>query len=269
MAKHLYIIAGCDGAGKTTASMTILPKTFFVKEFVSAEEIARGLSPLNPKGVVGEAKRVTLKRILSLLDSEKSFAVETTLSTRSYIHLVQKAHVYGYTVHLIYFWLNTPQLAAERVAERVGKGGHPIPHDLILRRYSKSIGYLFKLYMREVDSWAIYDNSECKREIIATGGKYMSPHVYAADKLGQMRGERLWNLPKADKKPLFLKAIANKNINKYFKKLDAGMALAEQEMLREKALRGESVVCSDKEGNITHTLAIDVLAGKMSGGNEV
>lgn len=47
MAKHLYIIAGCNGAGKTTASMTILPKSLLVKEFVNADEIARGLSPFN------------------------------------------------------------------------------------------------------------------------------------------------------------------------------------------------------------------------------
>ena len=51
MVKHLYIIAGCNGAGKTTASKTFLPKSLLVKKFVNADEIAKGLSPFNPEGV--------------------------------------------------------------------------------------------------------------------------------------------------------------------------------------------------------------------------
>lgn len=169
--KHLYIIAGCNGAGKTTASMTILPKSLLVKEFVNADEIAKGLSPFNPEGVAIEAGRLMLERIKYLMDKGESFSIETTLATRSYVNLVREAKALGYQVHLIYFWLNSPQLAIDRVAERVRKGGHNIPHDVILRRYYKGISNLFKLFMDEVDIWAIYDNSDFKRERIAFGGK--------------------------------------------------------------------------------------------------
>ena len=175
--KHLYIIAGCNGAGKTTASMTILPKSLLVKEFVNADEIAEGLSPFNPEGVAIEAGRLMLERIQYLLGKGESFSIETTLATRSYINLVKEAHELGYTVHLIYFWLNSPQLAVDRVAERVSKGGHNIPYEVILRRYSKGIDNLFKLFMREVDIWAIYDNSQYKRERIAFGGKSIETKI--------------------------------------------------------------------------------------------
>ncbi len=177
MAKHLYIIAGCNGAGKTTASMTILPKSLLVKEFVNADEIAKGLSPFNPEGVAVEAGRLMLERIQYLLGKGESFSIETTLATRSYVNLVRRAHNLGYIVHLIYFWLNSPQLAVDRVAERVSKGGHNIPCDVILRRYAKGIDNLFKLFMNEVDVWIIYDNSEYDKERIAFGGKLTHTRV--------------------------------------------------------------------------------------------
>lgn len=169
--KHLYIIAGCNGAGKTTASMTILPKSFLVKEFVNADEIARGLSPFNPEGVAIEAGKLMLQRIDFLLEREESFSIETTLATRSYLQLVHRAHQKGYVVHIIFFWLKTPEQAIRRVAERVSKGGHGIPVGTIRRRYEAGINNLFKLYMTQVDIWSIYDNSEQPRERVAYGGK--------------------------------------------------------------------------------------------------
>ena len=171
MARLLYIIAGCNGAGKTTASMTILPKALLVREFVNADEIAKGLSPFNPEGVAIEAGRLMLERIDCLLKRGESFSIETTLATRSYINLVRRAHAEGYQVHLIYFWLKSPELAMQRVAERVAHGGHNIPQDVIVRRYSAGISNLFNLFVNEVDSWMIYDNSDNDREEIAVGAK--------------------------------------------------------------------------------------------------
>lgn len=105
MARHLYIISGCNGAGKTTASMTLLPKSLLVKEFVNADEIARGLSPFNPAGVAVAAGRLMLERIHYLLKKGESFSIETTLATRSYVNLVREAQSLDYTVHVIFFWL--------------------------------------------------------------------------------------------------------------------------------------------------------------------
>ena len=169
--KHLYIIGGPNGAGKTTASYTVLPKILQCREFVNADEIARGLSPFNPESVAIEAGRLMLKRISELLRRNESFSIETTLSTRSYFRLVEQAHRQGYDVTLLFFWLQSPEQAIERVAERVSKGGHDIPRDIIVRRYYEGIDNLFRIYMPIVDTWILVNNSVTPRGIIATGGR--------------------------------------------------------------------------------------------------
>ena len=171
MSKDLYIISGCNGAGKTTASYTVLPDILHCKEFVNADEIARGLSPFNPEAVAIEAGRLMLQRIEVLLKQNRTFSIETTLATRSYINLVRKAQPQGYNVKVLFFWLNSPELALQRVSERVAKGGHNIQEHIIRRRYVAGISNFFRLFMEEVDYWDIYDNSEYPRKQVACGGR--------------------------------------------------------------------------------------------------
>ncbi len=158
----LYIIAGCNGAGKTTASFTILPQMLGCVEFVNADEIARGLSPFNPYSVSIAAGRLMVTRISELIDSGVDFAIETTLSTRSYVKLIEKAHEKGYFVTLLYFWLPSPEQAIERVAMRVQNGGHHIPPEIVRRRYRSGVRNLTRLYTQECDFWTIYDNSSAE-----------------------------------------------------------------------------------------------------------
>src|SRR5690348_16601566 len=120
---NLYIIAGCNGAGKTTASITILPEILNCNEFINADNIAAGLSPLNVDSVAFEAGRIMLQRINKLLEEKKDFAFETTLSTRSYVSFIKKVRTNGYKISLLYLWLSSPDLAKQRVAERVSQGG--------------------------------------------------------------------------------------------------------------------------------------------------
>ena len=167
MSKDLYIICGCNGAGKTTASYTVLPEILQCKEFVNADEIARGLSPFNSEDVAIEAGRLMLQRIELLLEREESFSIETTLATKSYINLVRRAQAKGFRVIILFFWLNSPELAIQRVGERVAKGGHNIPEPIIRRRYASGIKNLFNLFMSEVDYWDIYNNSKYPRKQIA------------------------------------------------------------------------------------------------------
>lgn len=166
---NLYIISGCNGAGKTTASFTILPSMLNCNEFVNADEIAKGLSPFQPEKVAIEAGRIMLNRIQELIAMNSDFAFETTLATRSYVNTIREAKLKGYFVTLIYFWLNTPQLAIERVKERVAMGGHNIPEDIILRRYSNGIHNLTNLYCSICDFWMIIDNSFPPYSVIAEG----------------------------------------------------------------------------------------------------
>ncbi len=171
MAKNLYIISGCNGAGKTTASYTVLPEILGCKEFVNADEIAHGLSPFNAASVAIEAGRLMLQRIEDLLTRDESFSIETTLATRSYVNLIQRAQKRGYFVTLLFFSLSSPEQAVARVAKRVSLGGHNIPNDVILRRYEAGLQNFFELYTPICDYWTLYDNSDIPGEKIAYGWK--------------------------------------------------------------------------------------------------
>ena len=166
MKPNLYIIAGCNGAGKTTASFNILPEILLCKEYVNADEIAKGISPFQPEKVAIEAGRIMLKRIDELLGNKESFAFETTLATKSFEILIYKAQEKGYFVNLIYYWLESVELAEMRVKTRVAEGGHNIPKDVIHRRYFRGIDNLFKIYHDICDVLVIYDNSRDFPELI-------------------------------------------------------------------------------------------------------
>jgi predicted ABC-type ATPase len=174
--KNLYIIAGCNGAGKTTASFTILPEILDCKEFVNADEIAKGLSPFQPEKVAFEAGRIMIERVNHLFKNNESFALETTLASRSYKSKLIWAQENGYTVKLLFFWLPTIEMAIERVAIRVSEGGHNIPSDVIARRYIRGIENLFKIYIPLCNHWAVFDNSN-ELPILIAEGKMMDVKV--------------------------------------------------------------------------------------------
>lgn len=157
--KNLYIIAGCNGAGKTTASYGILPALLNCKEFVNADEIARGLSPFQPETVSFEAGRIMLQRIDELLKKDTDFAFETTLATRSFKSLIATAHEKGYATNLLFFWLRHVGLAKARVAQRVLEGGHNIPEQVIERRYERGLKNLFDLYLPICTNVMVFENS--------------------------------------------------------------------------------------------------------------
>ncbi|MBA5628306.1 zeta toxin family protein [Moheibacter lacus] len=165
--KNLYIIAGCNGAGKTTASFTILPEILNCKEFVNADEIAKGLSPFQPEKVAFESGRIMLKRIDELLLENQTFAFETTLSTRSYKNKILGAKSNGYTITILFFWLQTIELAKERVRSRVAEGGHNIEENVIERRYKNGIKNLFDIYIPIADEVFLFDNSVGKPILLA------------------------------------------------------------------------------------------------------
>ena len=184
---NLFIISGCNGAGKTTASMTVLPETLECHEFVNCDEIAKGLNPLNPDSAKVTAARLMLVRIKKLISLDADFAIETTLATKSYHALVKNAQEKGYNIKLLYFWLQSPELALQRVAERVKNGGHNVEEHIIRRRYSSGIRNLFKLYLPVVDYFILIDNSVMPREVIAEGNMHESVKVYNEEKFKTLR----------------------------------------------------------------------------------
>ncbi|MCF2501453.1 zeta toxin family protein [Dyadobacter chenhuakuii] len=185
--KNLYIIAGPNGAGKTSASFTILPEIIQCKEFVNADEIAKGISPFQPEKVAVEAGRIMLKRVNELLHNNESFAFETTLSSRTYKSKVEEAKKQGYTATLIFLWLKSIDLAKLRVETRVAEGGHNIEPDVIERRYIKEIKNLFDIYIPVVHGAFIFDNSLGIPEIIAQKTLEAELEIIDTNKYTQLR----------------------------------------------------------------------------------
>lgn len=174
----LFIISGCNGAGKTTASYTILPEMLECKEFVNADEIAKGISPFKPENVAIQAGKIMIERIKNLIANGTDFALETTLATRMHANVIKFAQENGYKVTLVFFWLNLPSLAIERVRMRVESGGHNIEEKTIRRRYEIGIKHLFSLYIPLCEYWMIINNSTLPPELIAEGGKNQEPKIY-------------------------------------------------------------------------------------------
>jgi len=184
---NLYIIAGCNGAGKTTASYTILPAILQCKEFVNADEIAKGLSPFQPEKVSLQAGRIMLNRIDDLINQNVDFAIETTLTTLSYRKTIIAARLKGYTITLLFFYLKDIELAIERVKKRVSEGGHHIPEDVIIRRYNKGLYNLINIFVNLFDYWLIIDNSFNPFSFIAEGKYEVEIMVYDKRKWDQIK----------------------------------------------------------------------------------
>ena len=166
--KIMYIIAGCNGAGKTTAFRDSLYESLGRPEFINSDEIARSLCPEDVESVQVRAGRLAVEGIHSHLAGKESFCVETTLATRTYRGHIREAHRNGFKVALFYYWLDSPDLAVARVEQRVVEGGHNVPRDVIRERYDKSVRYLSSLYMPEVDYWKIVNNSGMLQKEVAT-----------------------------------------------------------------------------------------------------
>jgi predicted ABC-type ATPase len=174
---NLYIIAGCNGAGKTTASLTLLPEILNCTEFINADAIAAGLSPFNPEKVAIQAGKLMLKRIDFLINEKVDFAIETTLSSKNHLNTIAKAKEAGYEITLLFFYLNSVELAKERVKIRVSRGGHSIPETVIERRYLRGLEN-FQKYSELVSKWFFYDNSKMKSETIAIGDNFQNLNVF-------------------------------------------------------------------------------------------
>lgn len=138
----IYLIAGCNGAGKTTFAREFLPKEVKCLRFFNADEIARGLSPLKPSAGAIRAGRLLLEQVDECLRRREAFALESTLSGKTYIRLFQRALSSSYEIELHYLWLSSPAQAVARVRQRVKLGGHGVPASDIRRRFKRSLVHL-------------------------------------------------------------------------------------------------------------------------------
>lgn len=159
--KRITMVAGPNGAGKTTvASTLIVDFKGLYEDFLNADEIAKGLSPLHPEGVNFEAGKLMIKRFHACVRENKSFIFESTAAGSNYGEHLKNAKNMGYEINLLFLWLLNPNQAVKRVALRVRQGGHNIPEDTIVRRYYRGLENLIKIYLPISDTALILDNSE-------------------------------------------------------------------------------------------------------------
>lgn len=162
----LYIIGGPNGAGKTTTAMRVFP-ALGVTRFINADMIAQGLSPLDVDKAARAAGRIMLDEMEERLAAGDDFALETTLASRTLAPFVKRCKDAGYRFILIYVWLESAELAVQRVAKRVASGGHDIPEETIRRRYERGRANFFGLYRELADQWIVVDNTGAVRVDVA------------------------------------------------------------------------------------------------------
>lgn len=153
------VIAGPNGAGKTTFAREYLPKVAGVVQFVNADLIAQGLSPLDPRLAALAAGRLVLEEISRLAAARADFAFESTLSGLTYARRLRTWKTAGYRIEIAYLRLNSPRLALRRIAARVRQGGHDVPQRDALRRFARGWENFVQVYRPLADVWAVYDNS--------------------------------------------------------------------------------------------------------------
>lgn len=164
--KEVIVIGGPNGAGKTTAALDLIPNALAIREFVNADNIARGLSPFNEEASAFAAGRLMIERINSLARLGESFAFETTCAGVGHLRLLKMCRAVGYRLTLVFLWLPSPAAALARVARRVSEGGHRIPDEVIKRRYKAGLRNLCSAYLPLVDIALVYDNSDAGRVLI-------------------------------------------------------------------------------------------------------
>lgn len=184
---HVIVIGGPNGAGKTTSAWSLLPAELATRQFVNADTIAAGLSAFAPETAAFEAGRVKLRRLQELALRQESFAFETTLASRSFAPFLRSLREQGYSVQVIYVWLERPELAVRRVADRVRRGGHAVPPDVMERRYWRGLRNFLGLYAPLADTWLLCDNSGDGVIDVARGGRDAPMEVLDAERYARVR----------------------------------------------------------------------------------
>jgi predicted ABC-type ATPase len=157
--KNVYIIAGPNGAGKTTFAVKFLPRYAECSNFINADLIALGLSPFSPRTAAIKAGKLVLEQIHQFADNGVDFAFETTLAGKLYVNLFRLLKAKGYKIHLFFLWVPGADLAILRVKNRVAQGGHDVPLEDVIRRFTRSVTNFFKLYQPLIDTWMLFDNA--------------------------------------------------------------------------------------------------------------
>jgi predicted ABC-type ATPase len=238
---RVVVLAGINGAGKTTASHNLLRGVLDIPTFVNADAIARGLNGLHPESMSIVAGRVMLQHLKELVASREEFAFETTLASRSYARFLQNLRGLGYEVYIFYYWLESVEIAIGRVETRVQAGGHHVPEYTIRHRYSQSIRNFFELYRPHAHYWEVHETSSRDKHLIGSGFGHVDYQV--VDPLRWRQFADAHKVEESKIRPVQLSALS--------RRIQESHEQSTREALLEHARLGRSVCEGNGNGGVT------------------
>jgi predicted ABC-type ATPase len=218
MTPTLCIIGGCNGAGKTTLARELLPRLGIMR-FLNADEIARGLSPLDVSLSAFRAGRILIEEIRELLSRGESFALESTLSGRTYVAMLREAKAKGYRIVLHYISIGSPSQAVDRVALRVKLGGHHVPEEDVRRRFQRSQRHFLEDYLPLADEWGLWDNHSPPPVQIADNKTHTLEELTAMITTSNLQEESQREMSEMSKIVLEAGRVATEKMLDYYKRM--------------------------------------------------
>ena len=166
-AKELLIVGGANGVGKTTFAVEYAAQHNLL--YLGADAIAEELAPDAPALVPVAAGQELVRRVNAALEGQDSFVLESTLAGQTLRHTIRNARNAGFSISIMYLFLDSPDCCVQRVNERVQKGGHFVPETDVRRRFSRSIHNFWRLYRPLANHWALIYNSSNQPVDVAAG----------------------------------------------------------------------------------------------------
>lgn len=218
MTPTLCILGGCNGAGKTTLARELLPRLGLMR-FLNADEIARGLSPLDPTLSAFKAGRLVLEEARSLIAAKVSFALESTLSGRAQVALIREAKARGFHILLHYIVIGSATQAVERVTLRVKLGGHHVPDDDVHRRFDRSRKHFLEDYLPLADEWGLWDNYQPPAVKIASNETHTLNQLHAMLTSNNLQETPPCEMSEMSKIVLEASRVATEKMLDYYKRM--------------------------------------------------
>lgn len=218
MTPVLCILGGCNGSGKTTLARELLPRLGLMR-FLNADEIARGLSPLDPTLSAFRAGRLLLEEVRSLIASKASFALESTLSGKTHVALIREAKARGYRILMHYIVIGSATQAVARVALRVKLGGHHVPEDDIRRRFDRSRQHFLTDYLPLADEWGLWDNQAPPALKIASSETHTPDQLHAMLTSNHLQETPPRDMSEMSKVVLEASRVATEKMLDYYKRM--------------------------------------------------
>lgn len=159
MSKNLYLFAGVNGVGKSTMYNSQIEEGIKQSIRINTDEIVRTFGDWKNNADQIKAAKIAIKLRNHCFEEGKSFNEETTLTGKTILKTIDRAKELGYKIYLYYIGVDSPEIAKERVRNRVLKGGHDISSEVIEKRYYESLENLKKI-ISKCNYVDIYDNTD-------------------------------------------------------------------------------------------------------------